>query len=54
MAKFHNNLSKNTLNDIATPEKTGKIYFKNRKFKHVSADHGDLHGTIACDLAKAE
>tara|TARA_B100000029_G_scaffold381538_1_gene376714 strand:- start:2074 stop:2778 length:705 start_codon:yes stop_codon:yes gene_type:complete len=41
-------------NDIAIPEKTGKSYFENRGFKHVSVDLNGFNGTLARDLTKPE
>ena len=36
------------------PEKTGKAYFTNRGFKHVSVDLNGLHGALVRDLRKPE
>ena len=38
-------------NDMAIPEKTGKHYFENRGFKHISVD---LNNAIVRDLTKPE
>jgi len=36
------------------PEETGKEYFANRGFEHVSVDHNGEHGAIALDLRRPE
>ena len=41
-------------NDFAIPEKTGKKYFENRGYKHVSVDLNGLNGAVARDLTKPE
>ena len=42
------------INDIAILGKTGKSYFENRGFKHVSVDLNGLHGSVVRDLTKPE
>ena len=42
------------INDITIPEKTGKNYFENRGFKHISVDLSGFNGALVRDLSKPE
>ena len=47
-------LGDQVVKDSAIPEKTGKAYFENRGFEHVSVDLNGLHGAVVRNLAKPE
>ncbi len=47
-------LGDQVINDKSIPEKTGKAYFENRGFEHVSVDSSGRLGSVARDLRDRE
>jgi len=47
-------LGDQVISDKNIPEKTGKAYFTNRGYEHVSVDINGLHGAIVRDLTRPE
>ncbi len=47
-------LGDQVVDDAGIPEETGKAYFTNRGFHHVSVDLNGLHGAVVRDLSRPE